>query len=59
MPVDPPGFMVPQPIIVATGTNSTQFPIERDTRPLAPGPYAIAVGVEGGAAMQGGFFTVN
>ena len=59
MPVDPPGFMVPQPIIVATGTDSTQFSIERDTQPLTPGPYAIAVGVEGGAAMQGGFFTVN
>jgi hypothetical protein len=59
MPVDPPGFMIPQPIIVGTGNDGTQFPITRDSQPPAPGPYAIGVGVEGGAAMQGGFFTVN
>jgi hypothetical protein len=59
MLVDPPGSMIPQPVIVGTGTDATQFAIERDTQPLTPGPYAIAVGVEGGASMQGGFFMVN
>jgi len=59
MPVEPPGFTIPSPIAVSGGTDTTQFPITRDSQPLTPGPYAIGVGVEGGASMQGGFFTVN
>jgi hypothetical protein len=59
MPVEPPGFDIPSPIAVSGGTDTTQFPIMRDSNPLTPGPYAIGVGVEGGASMQGGFFTVN
>jgi len=57
--LEPPGFEIPSPIGVSGGTNTTQFPITRDSQPLTPGPYAIGVGVEGGASMQGGFFTVN
>jgi hypothetical protein len=59
MPVEPPGFDIPQPIMVSAGMDATQFPILRNTDPLAPGQYAIGVGVQGGAAMEGGFFTVS
>ena len=59
MPVEPPGFGIPQPIMVSSGMDATQFQIQRDSNPLVPGPYAIGVGVDGGQSMQGGFFTVN
>jgi hypothetical protein len=59
MPVEPPGFDVPQPIMVSAGMDATQFPILRNADPLPPGQYAIGVGVQGGATMQGGFFTVS
>jgi len=59
MPVDPSGFLIPSPIVVSGGMDSTQFTIERDSQPLTPGPYAIGVGVDGGTQMAGGFFTVN
>jgi hypothetical protein len=59
MPVQPPGFDIPSPIGVSGGTNTTQFPIMRDSNPLTPGPHAIGVGVESSGMMQAGFFTVN
>jgi hypothetical protein len=56
-PVDPPGFTIPDPITVLPGDTFTQFQIVRDAQPLAPGNYAIGVGVMGGA-MAGAFFSV-
>ena len=58
MPVSPPGFTIPMPITVGAGESSKQFDIVRDAEPLTPGNYAIGVVVEGGAAVQGAFFTV-
>jgi hypothetical protein len=45
--------------MVSAGMDVTQFPILRNADPLPPGQYAIGVGVQGGATMQGGFFTVS
>ena len=58
-PVDPPGFAIPLGIVVPPAVTNYSFQILRDSQPLIPGQYAIGVGVEGGATMQAGFFTVN
>ena len=58
-PVEPPGFAIPLGIVVPPAVTNYSFQILRDSQPLNPGQYAIGVGVEGRASMQGGFFTVN
>jgi len=59
MPIDPPGFSIPNPIIVPAGITSYAFQIVRDGQPLMPGSYAIGVGVDGGTIVHPGFFMVN
>jgi len=58
MPVDPPGFIVPLTMGVDGGGISAQFTMVRDATPLAPGGYAVGVGVDAGQ-MQGALFTIT
>jgi hypothetical protein len=57
--IDPPGFSIPQPIVVPAGTSNWQFQIFRDPYPLPSGSYAIGVAVDNGSQMQGGLFTIS
>jgi hypothetical protein len=55
-----PGFDLPTPPspMVTAGSTGTQFQITRNTDPLDPGNYAVAVAVPGGQ-FQGGYFTIS
>ena len=57
-PANPPGFTIPQPIVVPAGMVTTTFQIVRDADPLPAGQYVIGVGI-GGTIMDGGSFTVT
>jgi hypothetical protein len=57
-PVNPPGFTIPQPIVVQAGMQSTNFQIVRDTNPLVPGQYVMGVGI-GGMVQATGTFQVT
>ena len=57
-PANPPGFTIPQPIVVQTGMVTTDFQIVRDASPMIPGQYVIGVGIAG-TVMSAGAFTVT
>ncbi|SRR6266496_3253827 len=64
--IDPPGFGLDDhsannfllPITVAGGATSAHFTMHRRVYPLALGPYAVAVIVEGGTVTKTAGFTV-
>ena len=58
-PIDPPGFSYQTPITVPAGTANWQFQMVRENYSIPTGAYAIAVAVDNGTPMQGGFFTVQ
>ena len=57
-PAQPPGFDIPQMPMVSQGSAGTQFTVVRNADPIAPGNYAVGVGIQGGQ-IQAGFFTVG